>query len=448
MIRKVLIANRGEIALRILRSCKLNNIKTVAVYAKCDANLLHVRLADEAVCIGDNQPNQSYMNISAILSAAELTGADAIHPGYGFLAENADFAHQVIRSGLTFIGPSPEIIKTMGDKISAINTMKGLGIPCVPGSNGPIPSEPSKQYALAKQIGYPVLIKASGGGGGRGMAVVHAEAQLLQAIADVQNEVVHFPNSDIYIEKYLKSPRHVEVQVLVDHLGKVYCLGDRDCTIQRRRQKIIEEAPAFDIPTDTRKELHALCVHACEAIGYLSAGTLEFLYEDGRFYFIEMNTRIQVEHPVTEMISGIDIISAQLSIHSNQALDFQPNQIQLQGVAIECRINAEHPVSFVPSPGTIAVYHPPSGPNIRVDSHLYHQYTMPHYYDSLIAKIIAHDKTRDAAIKRLQAALDECIILGIDTNITYLKKILASDVYHDRSYSIHFSDTLKQSATA
>ncbi len=447
MIRKVLIANRGEIALRILRACKLQSIATVAVYAKCDANLLHVRLADEAICIGDNAPHKSYMNASAIISAAELTGACAIHPGYGFLAEDANFAHQVIRSGLIFIGPSPEVIAQMGDKVTAIATMQRLGIPCVPGSDGPLPDAPEAQQKIAQRIGYPVLVKASGGGGGRAMAVVREASSLISAVQEVKREAkVSFNNDCVYLERYLENPRHVEVQILADHLGRVYCLGDRDCSVQRRRQKIIEEAPAFDIPDSKRRELHDLCVHACEKLGYLSAGTLEFLYEKGTFYFIEMNTRIQVEHPVTEMISGVDIISAQLSIHSNSPLGFLPKEIHLRGVAIECRVNAEHPISFAPSPGTVTVYHPPSGPNIRVDSHLYQQYCIPHYYDPLVAKIIAFGADRSEAIARLRHALNECVILGVDTNIAYLKRILANRSFQDRTYSIHFTEQFSDGA--
>ena len=441
MIRKVLIANRGEIALRILRACKLASIRTVAVYSRCDANLLHVRLADEAVCIGDNAPQDSYMNASAILAAAELTGACAIHPGYGFLAESSDFAHQVVRSGLIFIGPSPEVIAQMGDKVTAIATMKRLGIPCVPGSNGPLPNDADQQKKIAQSIGYPVLVKASGGGGGRAMAVVRDADSLIDAVLDVQREAkTCFGNDCVYLERYLENPRHVEVQILADHLGRVYCLGDRDCSVQRRRQKIIEEAPAFDIPEATRRELHTLCEQACEQLGYLSAGTLEFLYENGTFYFIEMNTRVQVEHPVTEMVTGIDIISAQLAIHSNRPLGFLPKDVRTRGVAIECRVNAEHPSSFIPSPGEVTVYHPPSGPNIRVDSHLYQQYYIPHYYDPLVAKIVAFDVDRTAAIMRLRCALDECVILGVDTNIAYLKKILASKCFQQKSYSIHFTE--------
>lgn len=438
MIRKVLIANRGEIALRILRACHLYGIKTVAVYTKCDANLLHVRLADEAICIGDNPPHLSYMHIPSILSACELSGADAVHPGYGFLSENADFAEQVVKSGLIFIGPGADIIRKMGDKITAIATMKSLGIPTVPGSNGSLCNNDETTRKLANNIGYPVLIKATGGGGGRGMAVAHSPSSLIETVQQVRQEALAtFHNECVYMEKFLQNPRHIEVQVLVDHIGKVYVLGDRDCTLQRRRQKIIEEAPAFDIPEDKRRELHTLCAKACEKLGYESAGTIEFLYEDGKFYFIEMNTRVQVEHPVTEMITGIDIIGSQLLIHSNKCLDFSPNEIVCKGVSIECRINAEHPETFLPSPGKVSVYHPPMGPHVRVDSHLYQSYTIPHYYDSLIAKIITYGEDRATAIKRMQLALNELVIIGVDTNKPLLQTILSSDTFLHKDYSIH-----------
>ncbi len=438
MIRKVLIANRGEIALRILRACHLHGIKTVAVYTKCDANLLHVRLADEAICIGDNPPHLSYMHIPSILSACELSGADAVHPGYGFLSEDAGFAEQVVKSGLIFIGPNASIIRKMGDKITAIATMKSLGIPTVPGSNGSLCCNDDITRKLANSIGYPVLIKATGGGGGRGMAVAHCASSLIETVQQVRQEALAtFQNDCVYMEKFLQNPRHVEVQVLVDHLGKVYVLGDRDCTMQRRRQKIIEEAPAFDIPEGKRQELHALCAKACEKLDYESAGTLEFLYEDGKFYFIEMNTRVQVEHPVTEMITGIDIIGSQLLIHSNKCLDFSPDEIVCKGVSIECRINAEHPVTFLPSPGKVTVYHPPMGPHVRVDSHLYQSYIIPHYYDSLIAKVITYGEDRATAVKRMQLALNELVVIGIDTNKSLLQTILSSDSFLNKDYSIH-----------
>lgn len=439
MIRKVLIANRGEIALRIMRSCKLLGIQTVAIYSKCDANLLHVRLCDQAVCIGGNHSHESYLHIPSILSAAELTGADAIHPGYGFLAENATFAEQVIRCGLTFIGPSPELISKMGDKVIAIQTMRSLGIPTVPGSDGNLPDDPAKQKAIANAIGYPVMIKASGGGGGKGMAVVHSDDELVERVKDIRIMAkTCFLNDTVYLEKFLQKPRHIEVQVLGDHLGNIYCLGDRDCSIQRRQQKIIEEAPAFDLTKDQRTTLHTLCVKACQKLGYESAGTLEFLFEDNQFYFIEMNTRIQVEHPVTECITGIDIVASQLMIHSGQPLPFTPDNILTRGTAIECRINAEDPKTFMPSPGQVRCYHPPGGLGVRVDSHLYQDYRVPQYYDSLIAKLITYGTTRDEAIARMLSALDELVILGISHNKTLHQTILNHPSFQKKAITIHF----------
>ena len=418
MLTKVIIANRGEIALRILRACREFGIRTVAVHSMADRELKHVRLADESVCIGPAASAESYLNIPAVVSAAEVTDAVAIHPGYGFLSENADFAERVEQSGFIFIGPSPETIRLMGDKLSAIAAMREAGIPCVPGSNGPIGDDPHETVRIAREVGYPVIVKAAGGGGGRGMRVVHSEASLLDAISLTRAEAgAAFGNSAVYLEKYLENPRHIEFQILADTHGNVVHLGERDCSMQRRHQKVLEEAPAPGIAPDVRDAMGARCVAACRRIGYRGAGTFEFLYQDGEFHFIEMNTRLQVEHPVTELITGIDIVKTQLRIAAGEELPFSQGDIRIQGHAIECRINAEHPTTFRPSPGTISLFHPPGGPGIRLDSHIYSGYEVPPYYDSMIGKLIAHGETREFAIARVATALEEIVIEGIDTNI-------------------------------
>lgn len=439
MIRKLLIANRGEIALRIMRAAKALNMQTVAVHSKADSDLLHVRLCDESICIGPANPQESYLNIPAILSAAEVTGADAIHPGYGFLSENAAFAEQATQSGFIFVGPTASTIRTMGDKITAIESMNNLGVPTVPGSNGPLSNNPDEQKKVAQLIGYPVLIKASAGGGGKGMRVVHNEYKLHESILEAKKEAKNaFMNDEVYAEKFLTRPRHIEVQVLADQYGHVVCLGDRDCSIQRRQQKIIEEAQAFGLTQQQRSELYKICIHACEKMNYEGAGTLEFLFQDGRFYFIEMNTRIQVEHPVTEMVTGIDIIKEQLRAQSGEAFNFTQEDIHFRGHAIECRINAEDPISMLPSPGTVRIFHPPQGFGIRVDSHLYTSYKIPHHYDSLIAKIIAFGDTRASAIQSMRQALAETVIDGVKTNISLHKKILNDQAFIDGNTTIHF----------
>ncbi|MGK2915660.1 MAG: acetyl-CoA carboxylase biotin carboxylase subunit [Porticoccaceae bacterium] len=427
MLDKVLIANRGEIALRVLRACKELGIKTVAVHSKVDADLKHVRLADESVCIGPNPSAQSYLNIPAIISAMEVTDAVAVHPGYGFLAENADFAEQVERSGFIFIGPTPAVIRLMGDKVSAIAAMRAAGVPTVPGSNGPLGDDDDRTLAIASDIGYPVIIKAAAGGGGRGMRAVHTEAHLLNAVTVTRAEAkAAFGDGTLYMEKYLENPRHVEVQVLCDGQGGAIHLGDRDCSLQRRHQKVLEEAPAPGIPDHLRTAVFDACVKACLDIGYRGAGTFEFLYEDGHYYFIEMNTRVQVEHPVTEMITGIDIVREQLLIAGGEKLSVRQGDIRFRGHAIECRINAEDSRTFMPSPGKITAYHPPGGNGVRVDSHLYSGYTVPPNYDSLIAKIITYGKDRNTALAKMRNALDELIIQGINTN-TELQRDLVTD---------------------
>ncbi|MFP6780601.1 MAG: acetyl-CoA carboxylase biotin carboxylase subunit, partial [Gammaproteobacteria bacterium] len=419
MLDKIVIANRGEIALRILRACRELDIKTVAVHSAADRDLMHVRLADESVCIGPAVPGESYLNMPAILSAAEVTDAVAIHPGYGFLSENADFAERVEKSGFIFIGPRPETIRTMGDKLSAIKAMKDVGIPCVPGSDSALGDDMPANMKIAKAIGYPVILKASGGGGGRGMRVVHAEAALPSALGLTKREsLAAFQNDSVYVEKFLEHPRHIEFQVMADGAGNVVHLGERDCSMQRRHQKVIEEAPAPGIDEQTRARMGQRCVEACRAINYRGAGTFEFLYQDGEFYFIEMNTRVQVEHPVTESITGIDIVKEQLLVAAGNKLSFGQEDVKIRGHAIECRVNAEHPESFRPSPGTVNLYHAPGGPGIRVDSHLYDGYTVPPYYDSLIAKLIAHGESREAALARMSNALTEIVIEGIDTNLS------------------------------
>jgi acetyl-CoA carboxylase biotin carboxylase subunit len=439
MLDKVLIANRGEIALRILRACKELGIKTVAAHSTVDSDLLHVRLADESVCIGPHQAAQSYLNIPAIISAAEITDAVAIHPGYGFLSENADFAEQVEKSGFTFIGPHPDTIREMGDKVAAIKLMKKIGVPCVPGSNGPIGEDDALTLQIAREIGYPVLIKAAGGGGGRGMRVVHTESHLINAVALTRSEAkAAFNNDQVYLEKYLQAPRHIEIQVFGDGFGDAVFLGERDCSTQRRHQKIIEEAPAPGLTALERQEIGELCATACRNMKYRGAGTMEFLYEDGKFYFIEMNTRIQVEHPVTEMITGLDLVKEQLRIASGKKLSVKQQDIKIAGHAIECRINAEDPRTFAPSPGTITYFHAPGGPGIRVDSHIYGSYKVPPYYDSLIAKIIAYGETREIALARMRNALDETVIEGIRTNVLLHQDILRHNAFQKGLINIHY----------
>ncbi len=439
MLDKIVIANRGEIALRILRACRELGIKTVAVHSTADYNLKHVLLADESVCIGPPPSPKSYLNMPAIISAAEVTDSVAIHPGYGFLSENADFAERVERSGFVFIGPKADVIRMMGDKVSAIKVMKSHGVPCVPGSDGPLGNDQDENFRIARHIGYPVIIKASGGGGGRGMRVVHSDASLSSAIAVTRAEAAAaFGNDQVYMEKFLERPRHIEFQVLADNYGNVIHLGERDCSMQRRHQKIIEEAPA---PGITDKQRHAMgerVVEACRAVGYRNAGTLEFLYQDGEFYFIEMNTRIQVEHPVTELVTGIDLVKAQLLIASGEKLPYVQNDIKITGHAIECRINAEDPKTFMPSPGPIKLWHPPGGPGIRVDSHIYSGYNVPPNYDSLLAKVIAHGDTRDTAIARMRNALAELVVEGIKTNTPLHQEIFTHAAFKNGGQDIHY----------
>lgn len=442
-IEKVLIANRGEIALRVLRACKELGIKTVAVHSTADRDLMHVRLADEAVCIGPAASAQSYLNIPAIISAAEVTNADAIHPGYGFLAENADFAEQVERSGFIFIGPTADTIRLMGDKVSAIEAMKKAGVPTVPGSDGPLTADADRTLEIARRIGYPVIVKAAAGGGGRGMRVVHNEAALLSSVQVTQSEAAAAFGSDVvYIEKYLQRPRHVEIQVLADGQGGVVHLGDRDCSLQRRHQKVIEEAPAPGIPDELRQAVGESCVNACKTIGYRGAGTFEFLYEDGGFYFIEMNTRVQVEHPVTEMITGVDIVGEQIRVAGGEALGFEQGDITFTGHAMECRINAEDPQTFLPSPGKIKRFHAPGGIGVRVDSHIYDGYTVPPFYDSLIAKVITHGHDRATAMKRMQRALDELVVEGIRTNAALHRNLVRDTSFLAGGVSIHYLEGL------
>ena len=427
ILEKVLIANRGEIALRILRACKELEIQTVAVHSKADRELKHVLLADEAVCIGPASSAESYLNVPAIISAAEVTRATAIHPGYGFLAENADFADQVGKSGFIFIGPTADTIRLMGDKVSAIQAMKQAGVPTVPGSDGPLTEDTAHSLEVAQRIGYPVIIKAAAGGGGRGMRVVHSAEGLLSSIQLTQAEAAAAFGSDVvYLEKFLQTPRHVEIQVLADGQGNAIHLGDRDCSLQRRHQKVMEEAPAPAIPQDARDAVAQSCIKACIDIGYRGAGTFEFLYEGGDFYFIEMNTRVQVEHPVTEMITGVDIVQEQLRIASGLPLSLKQSEVQFRGHAFECRINAEDAKTFMPCPGMVTTFHAPGGPGVRVDSHLYDGYTVPPYYDSLIAKIISYGENRDIALARMRVALDELVVEGIHTN-TPLHRDLVRD---------------------
>ena len=439
MLEKVLIANRGEIALRVLRACREMGIKTVAVHSTADNNLKHVLLSDETVCIGPPQSAESYLNMPAIISAAEVTDATGIHPGYGFLSENADFAERVESSGFTFIGPKADSIRLMGDKVSAIKAMKAAGVPCVPGSDGPLEDDPEENLRLAREIGYPIIIKASGGGGGRGMRVVHSDASLASSITVTKAEArAAFGNDVVYMEKFLEKPRHVEVQVLADNHGNAIHLAERDCSMQRRHQKVVEEAPAPGITEEQRQEIGARCVNACQEIGYRSAGTFEFLYEDGEFYFIEMNTRLQVEHPVTEMITGVDIVREQLRIASGEPLSFRQEDIKIQGHAIECRINAEDPKSFMPSPGLVTLWHPPGGPGIRMDSHVYSGYKVPPYYDSMIGKLIAYGETRSAAFARMKNALNEIVIEGIKTNVPLHQEIFQHAAFQAGGTDIHY----------
>ena len=443
MFKKVLIANRGEIALRILRACKEMGITTVAVYSKADADLMHVKLADEAVCIGPANSLNSYLSIPAVISAAEISNADAIHPGYGFLAENADFAEQVESSGFTFIGPDANTINTMGDKVSAIKAMREAGIQCIPGSNGALSDNDQQNMAIAARIGYPVLIKAAGGGGGRGMRVVHDPNELLKSIATTQTEAqAAFGNPVVYMEKFLQTPRHIEVQVVGDGKGNAIHLSERDCSIQRRHQKVIEEAPAVGITPEARAHIGELCVEACRRINYLGAGTFEFLYENGVFYFIEMNTRIQVEHPVSEMITHTDLIKAQLAVAAGLDLPYKQDELGIHGHAIECRINAEDPFTFLPCPGEITAYHAPGGLGVRMESHIYTGYRVPPYYDSMIGKLITWGDTRDIAIMRMRQALDEIVIEGIKTNIPLHQRLLNEPEFLDGGMNIHFLERL------
>ncbi len=440
MLEKIVIANRGEIALRILRACKEMGIKTVAVHSQADRDLMHVRLADESVCIGPAPSPQSYLNIPAIISAAEVTDAVGIHPGYGFLAENADFAEQVQKSGFTFIGPSPDMIRLMGDKVSAIEAMQKAGVPTVPGSNGPLPVDNKERcLQIARDIGYPIIIKAAAGGGGRGMRVVQSEAALLNSIHVTRSEAAAaFGDGTVYMEKFLENPRHVEIQVMSDGQGNAIHLFDRDCSLQRRHQKVLEEAPAPGIPDEIRQDVYESCVQACIDIGYRGAGTFEFLYENNRFYFIEMNTRIQVEHPVTEMVTNVDLIKEQIRVCSGEKLSFKQQDIKLNGHAFECRINAEDPKTFMPCPGTVSIYHPPGGLGVRVDSHLYSGYSVPPNYDSMIAKVITWAEDRTTALDRMRSALDEMVIDGIRTNIPLQQDLVRDAGFRDGCINIHY----------
>ncbi len=439
MFGKVLIANRGEIALRIQRACRELGIKTVVVHSEADREAKYVRLADESVCIGPAPSSQSYLNVPAIISAAEVTDAQAIHPGYGFLSENADFAERVESSGFVFIGPRPETIRLMGDKVSAKEAMRITGVPCVPGSEGALPEDPKEIVQIAKAVGYPVIIKAAGGGGGRGMRVVHTEAALINAVNMTRSEAQSFfGNPNVYMEKYLENPRHVEIQVLADSFRNAVYLGERDCSMQRRHQKIIEEAPAPGIATRHTVRIGERCAEACRRINYRGAGTFEFLYENNEFYFIEMNTRIQVEHPVTELISGVDLVAEQIRIAAGEKLRFRQRDLSFRGHAIECRINAEDPYTFVPSPGKISFYHPPGGPGIRVDSHIYQGYTIPSHYDSMVAKVIAYGDSRDQAIRRMRIALSEMSIEGIKTNIALHQELMHDARFMEGGTSIHY----------
>jgi acetyl-CoA carboxylase biotin carboxylase subunit len=439
VFEKILIANRGEIALRIQRACRELGIRTVVVHSVADTDAKYVRLADESVCIGPAPAAQSYLNIPAIISAAEVTDAEAIHPGYGFLAENADFAEKVEGSGFVFIGPRPENIRMMGDKVSAKKAMQKAGVPCVPGSEDALPDDSKEIVRIARRVGYPVIIKAAGGGGGRGMRVVHTEAALLNAVVLTRAEAqAAFGHPEVYLEKFLEDPRHIEIQVLADEHKNAVFLGERDCSMQRRHQKVLEEAPAPDLTAKLRERIGERCAEACRRIGYRGAGTFEFLYQNGEFYFIEMNTRLQVEHPVTEMITGIDLVQEQIAVAAGEKLRFRQREIQVRGHAIECRINAEDPYRFTPSPGRITSYHPPGGPGIRVDSHVYAGYTVPPHYDSLVGKVIAYGADRDQAIRRMRVALSEMVVEGVKTNIPLHLELLRDSRFLRGGTSIHY----------
>ena len=439
MLTKLLIANRGEIALRILRACKELDIPTVAVYSEADRDLMHVKMADESICIGPANSSDSYMNIPAIISAMELSGADGVHPGYGFLAENADFAEQIEKSGFQFAGPSSEIIQTMGNKISAKKLAKKIGLPIVPGSEGPIGSDPKEE---ARAIGYPIIIKAASGGGGRGMRIVNSESDLEESINLTQAEAESaFGDPTLYMEKFLAAPKHIEVQVLADRFGNVLHLGERDCSLQRRHQKVIEEAPAIGISNEIKENIFNKCIEACKEINYVSAGTFEFLYQEEKFYFIEMNTRIQVEHPVTESITGLDLVKLQLRIARGEKLKIEQKDIEINGHAIECRINAEHPETFIPSPGKVLDYHAPGGIGVRIDSHLYNGYIVPPHYDSLIAKLIVRANDREDARVRLIRALGEMVVSGIDTNLEMHIELLSDKNFISGDFDINYLET-------
>jgi len=439
MFEKILIANRGEIALRILRACREMGIKTVAVYSQADADAKYVKLSDEAVCIGPAPSNLSYLNVPAIISAAEVTDAQAIHPGYGFLSENADFAERVEKSGFTFIGPRAETIRLMGDKVSAKVAMKKAGVPCVPGSEGALADDPDEIKEIARKIGYPVIVKAAGGGGGRGMRVVHTEAAIINAVAMTKAEAeAAFGNATVYMEKYLETPRHVEFQVLADGQGNAIHLWDRDCSLQRRNQKVIEEAPAPAIPQRLREKMGQRCADACKKIGYRGLGTFEFLYENEEFFFIEMNTRLQVEHTVTEMITGLDLVQEQIKIAFGEKLKIKQRNVQSNGHAIECRLNAEDPYTFMPSPGTISLFHLPGGPGVRIDTHAYGGYKVPSNYDSMIGKLICYGSSREQAIKRMQIALSEILIEGIKTNIALHRDLMEDLAFKEGGVNIHY----------
>lgn len=439
MFDKILIANRGEIALRIERACRELGIKTVAVHSEADADAKYVKLADESVCIGPASSQLSYLNVPAIISAAEVTDAEAIHPGYGFLSENADFAERVEQSGFVFIGPTAETIRTMGDKVAAKETMKKAGVPCVPGSPGALGDDSEEIMKVARAIGFPVIIKASGGGGGRGMRVVHAEGALLAAVALTSGEAqAAFGNSTVYLEKYLENPRHIEVQVLADQFKNAVYLGERDCSMQRRHQKILEEAPAPGLLPKMRTKIGERCADACRKMGYRGVGTFEFLYENGEFYFIEMNTRVQVEHPVTEMITGIDIVQEQIRVAAGERLRFKQRDIEFRGHAVECRINAEDPYTFMPSPGRITQFHVAGGPGVRVDSHVYHNYYVPPYYDSMLGKLITYGATREQALARMRTALSEMVVEGVKTNIPLHQDLMNDAAFLQGGVSIHY----------
>ncbi len=439
MFKKILIANRGEIALRIQRACRELGVEAVVVYSEADREAKYVKLAEEAVCIGPASSTLSYLNMPAIISAAEVTDAEAIHPGYGFLSENADFAERVEKSGFTFIGPTPESIRMMGDKVSAKQAMIKAGVPCVPGSEGELPDDPAQLRRIAKAVGYPVIVKAAGGGGGRGMRVVHNEAALIHAVQTTKAEAgAAFGNPAVYLEKYLQNPRHIEIQILADNFRNAVYLGERDCSMQRRHQKVIEEAPAPGIARKLIDRIGERCVAACKKMGYRGAGTFEFLYENGEFYFIEMNTRVQVEHPVTEFITGIDIVKTQIMTAAGQKLPFTQRQVVVKGHAIECRVNAEDPFKFTPSPGRITMWHPPGGPGVRVDSHIYTNYFVPPYYDSMIGKIIVHGDSREHALARMRTALGETVVEGIQTNIALHRELMMDPGFMAGSTNIHY----------